>query len=178
MIGKNILFIILNSLTISLFSQTCTSSGGDMPHDLDYLWRCGNSRARKYSKKHKGPYYEQVEGCNNYWTEGIYYQYKNKIFYNEDSEYQLVKSADAKSFSCEGGNAKDKKYYYYKGKKVEGFEMGTIKTLNYFYITDNKTVYYKDRNLAGKALSPVASLEKETFEIIGDSLSPYAKDVH
>jgi hypothetical protein len=167
------------SIIIHSFGQTCTSSGGDdVPifDDPPYRFRCGtammNDRMYKVSKD-----FELIEGCDNYWGDGNYFNYKGKIYYSEEyNSHEVIVGVDAKSFRCENGTARDDVNIYFRGKVVPNVDENSFKSVGLSYCSDNNNVFYRNRyNESGKLLKVVGA-KSSTFELIGNPNSNYAKD--
>lgn len=175
---KVFLTLILSLILSSLFAQTCTSSGGDDYPNIDdepYIFRCGNDRMYHHQKQAKD--YKLIDACNNYWAENNYYIKDNQIYYSpEYGEFDLVIGANANSFRCEEGTAKDDKNIYYLGKKVEAVNHITFKSIGKLYCADNQKVYFKNKYTENGELTEVIKGKSKNFQLIGDSTSYYAKD--
>ncbi len=178
-------FKVLLSLLFLIFSissslaQTCTSSGGDDDTDLDiepYQFRCGHSMMYDRMKKASSDF-KKIENCDNYWADGTYFINKGKIYYS--SEYgihELVVGAEAKSFRCEDGTARDNNDIYFKGKAISDIDKASFKSIGLAYCSDNKTVFYRNRYNKFDKLLKIEEAAATSFELIGELESNYAKD--
>lgn len=172
--------ILIFSILIPSFGQTCTSSGGDdddlIIDDYPYHFRCGTAMMHDRMNKASRDY-KLIESCDNYWGDGNYYSNNGKIYYSSDYDlFELVVNANINSFRCEDGTAKDNTSIYFKGKPVANIDKKSFKSVGFAYCADNKNVYYRNKyNESGKLLK-VDGAASSTFTLIGDSNSNYAKD--
>jgi len=173
---KLIILSIISLITSSIFSQTCTSSGGDYdPDDYPHHFDCGYSKGR-YEKNRKYEDYKLIENCGHY-MDGRYYTYKGKVYYSIDYDtFTLLAAADTATFKCENGITKDKKNIYYKGKIVNNIDNKSFQSVGFVYCKDNKAVYYKNAYDTLETMVKIAEASSSSFTLIGDEYSHYAKD--